>query len=206
MNTLQIESLCVGNVQTNCYFVKNPATRELIIVDAGDEADRIIRAVGDWKPAAVLATHGHYDHVGAADALCAHFSIPFYVHAEDIPKLKNPMGNASLMFGLHPISLQTEPIPLTDGQTLTFAGFSLTVLHTPGHSRGSCCFLLPGDQAVLCGDTLFAQGYGRTDIGDGDFKQIKQSLRRLLFEIPRQPAYPGHGESTMAGRKEGEDA
>ena len=199
MTAPQIETLRVGAHPTNCYLVKNPKTHELVIVDAGAEAETIIAAVEDWKPLAVLATHGHYDHIGAVDAVCGHFGIPLYVHKEDISKLADPEGNGSLLFDRE-MTVNTPALPLEEGQELDLAGLSFTVLHTPGHSRGSCCFLLPENQGVFCGDTLFKGGYGRTDIGDGSFAEIKQSLRRLLFDLPEQVAYPGHSASTFAGK------
>jgi len=199
MPIARIQTLPVGNYQTNCYLVENPDTRELIIVDPGAEAERIIRAVGGRKPAAALATHGHFDHFGAADAVCDHFVIPLYVHAEDVPKLTDAATNGSRLFE-SALILHTPAVPLTDGQKLRLAGMTITVMHTPGHSRGSCCFLLPDDQGILCGDTLFHGGYGRTDIADGNFEDLKRSFRRLFFQIPKQAAYPGHGPQTVAGR------
>ena len=98
MATIKIEKLYVGPHPTNCYFVENVETRELIIVDAGAEPERIIQAVGGMKPVAVLATHGHYDHFAAVDEVCGHFNIPLYLHEEDIPKLKDPIANGSHLF------------------------------------------------------------------------------------------------------------
>ena len=182
--------------------MENPESQELFIVDPGAEGQKIIETVGSRKPVAVLLTHGHYDHIGGADEVCSHFHIPLYIHGEDISKLTNPLTNGSRMFS-QDMAIQTNPLPLTDGQRLRLAGFDITVLHTPGHSRGSCCFLLPEDGGVLCGDTLFQGGYGRTDIADGNFSDLKKSLRRLIFATPPQAAYPGHGPQTVAGRAAG---
>jgi glyoxylase-like metal-dependent hydrolase (beta-lactamase superfamily II) len=193
-----VECIHVGEYATNCYLVENEAIRELLIVDPGAEAQRIIQAVADRKPVAVLATHGHYDHMGGVDRICAHFGIPFYLHAEDIPKLTDVAANGSRLFA-QDMAVQIKAVPLADGQRLRLAGMDIVVLHTPGHSRGSCCFFLPEDQGVLCGDTLFHGGYGRTDIADGNFADLKKSLRKLLFRSPPVTAYPGHGPYTLAG-------
>ncbi len=201
MPSFQIQCLPVGRAfETNCFLVKNPSAKELFLVDPGGEAEKIMEAVGDFRPVAALLTHGHYDHMGAADEICAHYGIPLYVHAEDVPKLTDPEANGSALFA-SPMTVETKPLPLEEGQRLSLAGLSVTVLHTPGHSRGSCCFLLPEGEGLLCGDTLFDGGYGRTDIADGNFGDMKKSLRRLLFVLPPMTAYPGHGPFAKAGQK-----
>jgi glyoxylase-like metal-dependent hydrolase (beta-lactamase superfamily II) len=200
MSVIKIDTLPVGKYQTNCYLVENQDTGECFIVDPGAEGGKIIHAVGSRKPVAVLITHGHFDHIGGADAVCAHFRIPLYAFADDVPKLTDAATNGSRDLD-RDLVIQTQAMTLVGEQKLRLAGLEIAVMHTPGHSRGSCCFLLPEDQGVFCGDTLFQGGYGRTDISDGDFAQLKQSLRRLIFEIPKQVAYPGHGPQTMAGRE-----
>ncbi len=204
MALLRIETVPVGDIQANCYLVENPDRGELFLVDPGAEAETIIRAVGSRRPVAALATHGHFDHVGAADEVCAHFGIPLYLHEKDVPKLTDPQINGSAHFGRSPLILKTPGIPLKDGQNLTLAGVEVTVMHTPGHSAGSCCFVLPRDQGVFTGDTLFDGGYGRTDFADGSFGELKRSLRRLLALTPKRTAYPGHGGITLTGRDEEE--
>lgn len=203
MPAVKVETLPVGELQVNCYLLENSATGEVVVVDPGEEDPRIFQALVNRKPVAVVLTHGHYDHFGGADKLCAQFDIPLYVHGEDIPKLLDPQTNGSRLFATDQ-TLQTRALPLAEGQVLTLAGFPLTVLHTPGHSRGSCCFLLPENQGVLTGDTLFLGGYGRTDIADGNFSELRQSFRRLHFDLPRQIAYPGHGPRAWAGREKEE--
>ncbi len=183
----------------NCYLAENTETHELVIVDPGDDAQRIIAAVGGRTPVAVLITHGHFDHFGAADAVCDHYHIPLYIHELDAPKLADPVANVSHQYETNVVA-NTKPVTITDGQVLTLGGMDITVLHTPGHSKGGVCYLLPGDQGMFCGDTLFHQGYGRYDFGDGNFSELKQSLRTLLHMHPQIIAYPGHGRSTVAGK------
>lgn len=198
IRSVRVRCVPVGLFDTNCYLIENEDTDEMFIVDPGDEAARIIEAVGQKKPVAVLLTHGHYDHCGAADEVCGHFDIPLYLHSEDIPLLTDSELNASAMIGPKAV-VNTEAIPLREGQKLPLAGMEVTVWHTPGHTPGCCCFLLPDEQGVLCGDTLFDGGYGRTDLPGGDFEKLKQSLRRLFHMHPRVRAYPGHGAFTYAG-------
>ena len=191
-----------GMLQCNCYILAARAGSDAIIVDPGQRAMGRIREILDENrltPAAVLLTHGHYDHIGAVDAVCGHFGIPLYIHAGDAPKLTDPARSVAKTFGYDTV-VATRPELLADGQVLTLAGMRITVLHTPGHSRGSVCYLLPDNAGLLCGDTLFDGGYGRYDFEDGDFSALKNSLRRILYMHPRMVAYPGHGGATFAGR------
>jgi glyoxylase-like metal-dependent hydrolase (beta-lactamase superfamily II) len=198
---IHVNTVLVGDYQMNCYIVENTETGGCVIVDPGADGPRIIRAVGGLVPAAVLLTHGHYDHIGAADAVCEHFGIPLYVHAADADKLTDPARSIATTFGCDTY-VRTVPVTLADNQVLRLAGMDITVLHTPGHSKGSVCYLLPDSAGLLCGDTLFDGGYGRYDFWDGDFGALKNSLRRILYMHPRMVAYPGHGGATTAGRDE----
>lgn len=206
MPQINIESLTVGEVAANCYLVENAETHECFVVDPGAEGRRIISRIADRKPVAVLLTHAHFDHIGAADDLCRHYGIPLYVHQADASKLSDPMGNVSGLFGM-PMTVTANPaVLLKGGETLTLAGMEAEVLHTPGHSAGSVCYLLREEPCVITGDTLFANGYGRTDFPDGSFTQLRQSLRLLFSLTPRMIAYPGHDIPGFAGRDASEEA
>ena len=204
MPSVKVERLTVGEMAVNCYIVENTQNQECVIVEPGADADRIIRSVGNRKPAAVLLTHGHFDHIGAVDAVCSHFQIPLYVHEGDAPKLNDPDANVSRLFG-RPVVQNTQPVLLHGGEMLELAGMTLQVLHTPGHSAGGVCYVLPEGQGILTGDTLFANGYGRTDFADGDFGTLTRSLRMLMRLSPRQTSYPGHDTFGMVGRAETEE-
>ena len=197
--SIRVETLHVGEYMMNCYIVENTDTHQVVIVDPGADGRRIIDAVGARKPAAVLLTHGHYDHIGAVDTVCAHYGIPCFIHAGDVAKLTDPVLSVGAEFD-YDTRVVTPPTLVTDLQTLSLAGMSITVLHTPGHSKGSVCYQLPDNAGLLCGDTLFDGGYGRYDFADGDFGELKNSLRRILYMHPRMIAYPGHGGTTFAGR------
>jgi len=206
MPQINIECLTVGEVAANCYVVENAGTHECFVVDPGAEGARIISRMGDRKPVAVLLTHAHFDHIGAADDLCRHYGIPLYVHQADAPKLRDPMGNVSGLFGM-PMTVATEPaVLLQGGEKLTLAGMEAEVLHTPGHSAGSVCYLLREEPCLITGDTLFANGYGRTDFADGSFMQLRQSLRMLFSLTPQMITYPGHDIPGFAGRDAAEEA
>lgn len=199
MPKISVERIVVGELAVNCYIVENTETHECFIVDPGAEANRIIRSVGDRKPCAVLLTHGHYDHFGALDEVCEQFGIPAYIHADDAAKLSDAMANVSAVFG-QPLVQHTVPETITEEGFLTLAGIDLQVMHTPGHSNGCICCVLPEGQGILTGDTLFAHGYGRTDFADGDFGKLVQSLRRLYRMTPKMTVYPGHDVPGEVGR------
>ena len=198
---ITIETVHVGPSCMNCYLAENTERGELVVVDPGDDGGVIVDAIGERKPVAVLLTHGHYDHIGAVDDVCAHYQIPLYMHGADVPKLTDSHQNVADQFGFATVC-HTTPRTVEDNEVLHLAGMAITVLHTPGHSAGSVCYLLPDNAGVLCGDTLFDGGYGRYDFPDGDFNALKMSLRRLLYMHPRVKAYPGHGDTTFAGRDE----
>ena len=199
MPKIALDSVVVGEIAVNCYIVENTETSECLIVDPGAEAERIIARVGSRKPVAVLLTHGHYDHIGAVDAICTHYQIPLYMHALEVTKLTDPDLNVSRQFG-KPLVQQTSACTLEDGQRITLAGMELEVIHTPGHTAGGVCYRLPENQGLLTGDTLFAHGYGRTDFADGDFAVLHQSLRILFRLTPKMMFYPGHEGPGVVGR------
>lgn len=199
MPKIAVERITVGPLAVNCYIVENTETKECFIVDPGADAWRIISCVGERKVTAVLLTHGHFDHIGAVDELCAHYAVPLYIHKQDASKISDATGNVSQFFGL-PLVQHTEAIGVEEGESLVLAGIPLEVLHTPGHSSGSACFLLPEHQGIITGDTLFSDGYGRTDFPDGDFAVLMASLKRLMRLTPRMITYPGHGVEGMVGR------
>lgn len=204
MQEIRIECVPVGEIGANCYIVENAASGECVLVDPGAEAEKIIRRVGARIPQAVLLTHGHFDHIGAADEVCARFHAPLYVHEKDAPKLTDPAGNVSALFGL-PMTVSTVPEILHDGDVLDAAGMRIEVMHTPGHSAGSVCYRLPDNRGLLTGDTMFAHGYGRTDFSDGSFEEICQSLRMLLKLTPQVTTYPGHEGPGLTGRSKTEE-
>ena len=199
MPKVQIERLTVGEIDENCYLVVDPETGELLVIDPGAEAERIFAAIGRRKPRAVLLTHGHFDHIGAVDAVCEKYGVPVYIHEADAPKLTDPEANTGCRFG-HPVTVRTQPRLLHDDEELNLAGIGLKVLHTPGHTKGGCCFLTDEGQ-LFSGDTLFRRGWGRTDFPGGSEMEMAASLKRLRALSPETRVYPGHGAPTTIGEE-----
>lgn len=196
---VSVIQLPVGPLAANCYLVVNTENNECVIVDPGGDAPRIIAAALAYQPKAVLLTHAHFDHIAAADEVCAHFDIPLYIHEADVEALAEPVLNVSAFFG-DPVRTITEATPLHDGETVILAGIPFKVMNTPGHTPGCCCFFLPEDQGILTGDTLFASGYGRTDFPGGSFPVLRKSLFKLFHITPKLVIYPGHDETGYVGR------
>lgn len=193
MKRLEMQQLILGMVYTNCYFLKNKETGELVIVDPADAPGKI-QAMAErlqGKPVAVLLTHGHYDHILAANALREKYGLKIYACEEEKELLGNPSLNLSGSVSV------TADEWLQDLDVVTVAGFEVQMLHTPGHTIGSCCYYLKDEKILLSGDTLFCESVGRTDLPTGSTRQIVESLHRLLENLPEDvEVYPGHDSMT----------
>lgn len=201
MKNLILRGVVVGPVQTNCYFLKNKESQEILIVDPGAEPDRIIQALLTLggKPAGILLTHGHFDHIEAAGELREHYHIPVYAAAEEEKLLLDTTLNLSAGWSGMPCSVKADHY-LTDGEVFILAGFEIHMLLSPGHTAGSCCYWLPEENVCLSGDTIFCQSCGRTDLPTGSMSEIRRSLHKVLDILPKDAdIFPGHGEQTDAG-------
>ncbi len=189
---LNIHVLTLGDYQSNTYIVHNEGSSECIIIDAGYQAETILAALQQLHltPAAILLTHGHFDHVGAVKDLVAELDCPVYLCADDLAV---------------PHRLTAGNLYYTDtygeGAKLHLAGMDISVLHTPGHTPGSVCLNI--ENALFSGDTLFAGTCGRTDFPGGSWPQMKASLHRLSQIEQNLTVYPGHGgSSTLENEKQ----
>ena len=208
MKKLKIECAVLGMISTNCYFLNNTQTEETVIVDPADSA----RSIYDWclnnrrKPAAILLTHGHFDHMKGAEELRDLFNgrntsgdtdgrIKIYAAEKEREVLENAEYNLSGKW-TSPITLKADEF-LKDGQKLSLAGFEIEVIATPGHTAGGLCYYIPEEQVLVSGDTLFAGSYGRVDFPTSSMSDLARSIRERLLVLPEDTVvYPGHGEST----------
>lgn len=181
---------------TNCWLVGAEGSDEALVVDPGFSPERVLALLGaaGKRPVAVLATHGHFDHIGAAADLCGD-DLPFYIHESDRLALADPEAWGS--------GFWSPPVPVkdvrdvVDGDVLEFAGFRIEVLHTPGHTPGSVCYRTDG--LVFSGDLVFAGSIGRSDFPNSSAEDMARSLRRFLSLPDELPVHPGHGPDTTVG-------
>lgn len=202
MSKLCMKKLILSICATNCYIVYNADTKEGLIIDPAASSDVIASNVEnlgiDIK--GILLTHGHFDHIGAADALKKQYQVKVYAHEEEAEVTENGMLNLSAMFETSD-SVKVD-VKLKDGEKFKLCGFDITVIHTPGHTKGSCCYLVNDGEKdrLFSGDTLFCGSYGRTDFPTGSGRQLMESIVDKLLVLDEDlEVYSGHGEQTFIG-------
>jgi glyoxylase-like metal-dependent hydrolase (beta-lactamase superfamily II) len=192
---MNIISLTPDSFGSNCYILIDGG--HAVVIDSSLPSDIILEQVkkADCVLDAVLLTHGHFDHILSLDRLRQQSGVVAYLHGADAPMLTDGNKNAyRTFFGVDRTWSPAEE-SLTDGQILTVGQANLRVIHTPGHSSGSCCFLNAREGWMLTGDTLFADSYGRCDLWGGSIAQMRDSLQKLRDFDGKLTIYPGHGRS-----------
>lgn len=187
---LQIDTLPLGDYQTNCYFVRPEGAKKCLVIDPGYEPEIILSFLKekDLTLDTVALTHGHFDHVGAVRDLAAETGCKVYLNARELAL--PPMLTAGPLYYTDTYS---------DGETVTLAGMEAKVLETPGHTPGSVCLLI--ENHMFAGDTLFAGSCGRTDLPGGDARAMQDSLRRLAELTENYVVHPGHGSGSTLERE-----
>ena len=199
---MEIKRLVLGMVRTNCYIVYSEETKRAVIIDPADSADKIIDVLSGYSlvPEAVLLTHGHFDHMLAADSLRKAFHIPVCILETEQELLKDPELNVSSMFTT-PYGTAADEF-LTDGQELPFLDGAFRVLATPGHTAGSCCYYAKKEGVLFSGDTLFRGSVGRTDLPTAKPSMLAVAIREKLFVLPEDTlVLSGHGMETTIGEE-----
>lgn len=195
---IKIQSHTIGAIATNCYFLINENTREVLIVDPAEQADQITDKIQRQQliPRGILLTHGHADHIMAVNDLQQRFEIPVCVHEAEKEIVEQPNYNLSTAIFNIPMVIKADKF-LKDGQILDLAGMQWKVLFTPGHTQGGCCYYNEEEKILISGDTLFQGSIGRTDLMSGNMPTLVRSIREKLTVLPDDVrVYPGHGDMT----------
>lgn len=200
-----LEQFVVGMLQTNCYLLGDPQTKQAVVIDAGGDGERIIHHIQElgFKLVAIINTHGHFDHVLDAWNLQKRLGGEIYMNPTDESLLRDPMVGMGAFFGSGSKAPDTKiDHPLKEGDLLTFGSIKLEVFETPGHTPGHVSLYCSEAKIVFVGDTLFAGSIGRTDFPGGSFDALIRSVREKIFPLPGETiVYPGHGPETTVERE-----
>ena len=198
------EILPVGMLACNCSILGDEATGEAIVIDPGDDIERVLQILArhNLTPKLIVATHAHIDHVGGIAKLQDATGAAVLMHREDLQLYRN-LATQAAWLGVEPPGAVEVSQFLKEGDAVRCGSLALEVLHTPGHSPGSLSLHMPGEhRRIFSGDTLFHGSIGRTDLWGGSFDQILRSIHETLLRFPDDtPVFPGHGPQTTIGEE-----
>lgn len=196
-----VKVLPVGPIMANCIILGCKDTREAVVIDPGDEDERILMSLAEdkLKVKYILNTHGHFDHVAANKAMKDATGADIMIHEADSQMLPH-LSAMAVSFGLSAEDSPPADKFIVEGDEIQFGNIKLKVFHTPGHSQGSVSFYSEEEKKIFVGDTLFAGSIGRTDLPGGDYSSLIANVRKKLFTLPEDVVvYPGHGPETTIG-------
>lgn len=202
--TPEITTFVLGDFQTNCFIVTTPGDATCWIVDCGYQPEPMLDHIEseNLKPAALLLTHTHSDHMAGVDAALARFGpLPCYVHQAEAGFCSDPMLNLSALLGV-PVTATEPEHQLNDGDRLELNRTAWRVVHTPGHSPGGVLFIHDESNQAIVGDTLFAGSIGRFDFPTSDVEALRRTIRETMMALPDEMTiHPGHGPATTIGHE-----
>ncbi len=192
------ERLIVGPLEENSYIIGDEATKEAIVVDPGDESDRIIEIIQDrnLRVHSIICTHTHFDHVGAVGDIKKATGARILIHKED-QQIYETAKDQAAFWGYDFDDIPQPDGFIDEGDTIQVGNMNFKVMHTPGHSPGGIC--LYGDGVLITGDTLFKGSVGRTDFPGGSMEELRKSFRRLLSLPENTKIFSGHGPESTVG-------
>ena len=200
MGELKIGRMVMGPVETNCYFVYDEETRKAVVFDPPWDGVGIYNGLKgkDIEVAGILFTHGHFDHIMGANELRAAASVKIYAYEAEQDVCENTHNNCTDQIGrLYTVKCNRY---LPDGAQIDFEGIKCTLIATPGHTHGSCCYYFEDEKILISGDTLFCGSIGRTDLPTGSEATLIRSIQEKLMCLPDDvKVYPGHGDQTTIG-------
>ena len=197
------EILPVGMLQCNCSIFGDEQTREAVVIDPGDEIQRILAILEkhQLRVKAIIITHAHIDHIGGAAKLKAATGAPVYMNAND-QTLSEHLDTQASWLGMATPEKTNIDVNAREGEKIALGPAEFHVLHTPGHTQGSISLWIPAENKLIAGDTLFLDSIGRTDLPGGDYEQILRSIHDKLLPLDDTTAViPGHGSNTTIGRE-----
>jgi glyoxylase-like metal-dependent hydrolase (beta-lactamase superfamily II) len=200
---MDVRMLTVGPVQENCFVIRRDGADSALMIDPGEEADRLLRVVDELgvKLEAILLTHTHFDHVGAVAPVARATGAPVYCPKLEVGVLADIMAFVPWP-GFGPFESYDADETVEGGERLQLAGFDIDVIFTPGHSPGHVTYAIEDEQALFSGDVLFQDSVGRTDLPGGDHATLMASIAGLLERYGDDTAvHPGHGGLTTLGRE-----
>lgn len=204
---MHIETLSVGSMRANCYLVADHLTKECFIIDPGDDTDFITSKISQLQfiPKAIIATHGHFDHIMSAGELLLIYDVPFWMHENDFFLIERMEETAEHFLGYKIEAKKPHHIDfLKDQQKISLSNNQFTIIHTPGHTPGSVSLYNSDSSVLFTGDTLFSHGsVGRTDFSYSSSQDLERSLAKLLVFSNETVIYPGHNESSILGEAKG---
>lgn len=199
---LKVHTIPTAPIEENCYVVFDEESRQGLLIDPGNEGEKILSLIREEKVEveAILLTHGHWDHIGAVEELRHKLKVPVHIHGEDSAMLTDSRQNLfAFMAGGR---MEGKPVDkvFREGAVFPCGNYSFKVIHTPGHTPGGCCFYSEKAGALFSGDSLFAEEIGRCDLPGGSLDSLISSLKEKILCLPEATkVYPGHGPSTTVG-------
>ena len=200
---IKIITIPTAPIEENCYLCYDAEKKEALVIDPGNEAERILDAIREQelKVQAILLTHGHWDHIGAVEAVRKALGVKVFIHADDAAMLTDKRQNLfAFMETHHQFAGSAADVLLHEGDKISCGSIEFQVIHTPGHTPGGACYYAPAAGVLFSGDSLFAEEIGRCDFPGGSLSALISSLKRKVITLPEDTkVYPGHGPATDVG-------